>query len=226
MCPFCYIGKRKFEAALDQFPNKDYVEIIWKSFSLYPHLETNTETNIYDFLSQYKGMPLEHTKTMVKRVSDFAKSVGLDFDFDNAVIAKTTKAHQLIHLAHTQKLQDEMKERLLSAYFLEGKNVDDTPTLIQLGTEVGLTKEDLKHTLDNHLFLKEVQEDIMESRELGIHGVPYFVFNRKYGISGAQDESKFLETLHQSFNEWETENGKGLIEVIKGKDTCDIDGNC
>ena len=225
MCPFCYIGKRKFENALHKFSKKDKVHVVWKSFDLAPHMETNTDINIYEFLSVFKSIPMPEVKNLTAHVTNMAKDAGLDFNFDTTVAAKTKKAHQLMHLAIAHNLQNELKEALLKAYFIDGKNIDDIETLIVLGTSIGLKTKEIKDTFVNEKFLKAISDDIQEAKNLGIQGIPYFVFNKKYGVSGAQHESTFLDILEKSYTDWERLQEHNIIEVIQG-DHCDVDGNC
>ncbi len=225
MCPFCYIGKKQFDAALEQFDFRDEVNITWKSFELIPNLQTNTDITIQEFLIQHKGMSPEHTQLFVERIVTTASEVGLKFDFNAIVVANTIKCHQLLHFAHQKGFQDELKERLLKAYFIEGINVDNIPHLIQLGSEVGLDIDELRDVLDSSSFLTEIKQDISEAKNLGINGIPYFVFDRKYGASGAQGANKFSEILQQSHNEWKQSLAPQKLTVIDGEN-CDINGHC
>jgi len=142
------------------------------------------------------------------------------------VVANTRNAHRLIHFAQTFGKGDAMKERLLAAYFSEGKNVDDVPTLMGLGSEIGLDEQEIKVILDNGTFEEAVAQDIYESRQLGVTGVPFFVLDRKFGISGAQSDEVFTQNLEKAWAEYRKENPK--LEIISGKDgsACDIDGDC
>lgn len=225
MCPFCYIGKRKFELALATFPNKEHIEIEWKSFQLQPELLSNPSISVYEHLAQSKGWSLAQTKQISAQVSQTAAQVGLTYDFDKAVVANTFMAHVLLHIAKEQGKQNETKEALLKAYFTEGKNVDDTNILIQIAKEVGLETNQLAEELKNESHHTEVKKDIREAQQLGIRGVPFFVFDRKYAISGAQEPTAFLQTLEQSFGEWREKNPETSFVVTEGE-SCEIDGNC
>ena len=198
MCPFCYLGKHKFENALAQFAGKDEVELEWKSFQLNPGLVTDTTISIDHYLADMKGFPVEQARQMNSRLTQSGKAMGVEFNFDKIVVANSFRAQNLIHFAKEQGKQNEMEERLFQAYFTEGKNVDDIQTLILLATETGLNVDGLNEVLENKTYTDKVQKDITEARQLGIHGVPFFVFNRKYGVSGAQDSSVFLETLEKA----------------------------
>jgi predicted DsbA family dithiol-disulfide isomerase len=206
MCPFCYLGKRKFENALAQFADKEYIEVEWKSFELNPDLVTDTSLNINQYLSDIKGFPLEQAQQMSNNLTQAGKQLGLEYNFNTIVVANSFKAHNLIHFAKTQNKQNEIEERLFEAYFTEGKNIDDSEMLIQLAAEIGLNANGLDLILSKRGFAEKVQEDITEARQLGIRGVPYFIFNRKYAISGAQETPIFLDTIRKSFTEWHKEH--------------------
>lgn len=201
MCPFCYIGKRRLEAALAKFENKEHVEIIWKSYMLNPNMKTDTEKNINQYLAEIKGWSLEQAKEMNAHVTNMAKEVGLTYDFDKAIVANSLKAHCLIQLAKTKNKGNAIEERLFKAYFTEGKNVDDEKTLVELGNEIGLEESEVRLALRDLNYLNEVDKDIREAQQIGVRGVPFFVIDRKYGISGAQPESVFTETLTKAWAE-------------------------
>jgi len=198
MCPFCYIGKRKFEKALEQFEHKGEVEITWKSFQLNPGMETDPGKNINQYLAEIKGWSLEQAKEMNARVTHMAEAVGLKYDFDKAVVANSFDAHRLIQLAKTKGKGDEAEERLFKAYFTEGSNIADKETLIAIAESIGLDKAEVREMLDSGKFAGNVQEDINESQQIGVRGVPFFVFNRKYAVSGAQESDAFLEVLRKA----------------------------
>jgi len=202
MCPFCYLGKRKFENALAQFADKEHIEVEWKGFQLNSALVTNPAITIQQYLSEHKGMSLEQVKQSQNYITQSGQAVGLDYHFDKAVVANTLRAQQLLKFAHPQGKQNEMEERLFEAYFTEGLNVDDLTTLVQLAGEVGLDTTGLYNALETNQYLAQVEADIAEANALGIHGVPYFVFNRKLAVNGAQESTVFLETLRKSFVDW------------------------
>jgi predicted DsbA family dithiol-disulfide isomerase len=202
MCPFCYIGKRKFEAALAQFKDNASIDIIWKSFQLAPELKTAPNKNSHQFLAEHKGMSLEQATRMNNQVADLAQQVGLVYDFDRAIPANSFNAHRFAHLAQHHELQAKAEEALFSAYFTEGRNIDDIATLVQLGEEIGLEPTDTRIVLDSNKYAAEVQQDIYEAQQIGVRGVPFFVFDRKYAVSGAQESGVFLETLGKAFTEF------------------------
>ncbi|GAA3782140.1 DsbA family oxidoreductase [Flavobacterium ginsengiterrae] len=197
MCPFCYIGKRQLETALKQFPENEF-EIEWKSFQLDPSITPQPGKDVYTYLAERKGMTVEQSKEMHKGVTERAKSVGLDYNFDKAVISNSLEAHRIIQLAKTKKLGDEIEEIFFKAYFTEGRDLNDGPTLIELAEKAGLNKEDvLKVLQSDNLFIKEVESDINEAQEIGVQGVPFFVFDRKYAVSGAQPVEAFVQTIKE-----------------------------
>jgi len=224
MCPFCYIGKRKFEDALSRFPQKDEIEVVWKSFQLNPDMVTDPKKNITQYLSESKGWSLEQTQQIQQNVVNMAKEVGLHYNFDKAVVANSFDAHRFIQLAKTKGKGDAAEEQLFKAYFIDGKNTDDQETLISLGVEIGLDATEIKQVLDGDAFTAEVKTDIYEAQQIGVSGVPYFVFDDKYAVSGAQPTETFLGALTQSFSEHKPAikpielNGDGV--------SCDVDGNC
>ncbi|MFN8301738.1 MAG: DsbA family oxidoreductase [Saprospiraceae bacterium] len=198
MCPFCYIGKRRFEAALAQFPARDRVAVVWRSFQLDPELKTEPGKSVAQSLSEKKGWSAAQTAQMIDHVSNMARSAGLEYHFDKAVVANSFDAHRFAHYAKTRGKQDAAEERLFAAYFTEGKNTADHAVLAQIGTEIGLDSATVRAVLAGEDFSGEVHEDIELARQFGISGVPFFVFNRKYAVSGAQDVNVFLQTLQRS----------------------------
>ena len=222
-CPFCYIGKRKFEMALDKFPHKDKVKIVWKSFELDPNLTTNTKVSAIEHLSSAKGISKSQAEGMQEHVGNIAKEVGLDFNSNNTIVANSFNAHRLIQLAKTKGLGNEVEEALFKAYFEEGKNIDDKETLIQTGVSIGLNETDVKEIFASDAFAKEVRQDEMQAQSIGINGVPFFVLNNKYAVSGAQSPETFLEVLEQSWKEFEKENP---ALIITEGESCSADGNC
>ena len=223
MCPFCYIGKRRFEEALQNFEHKDAVEVEWKSFQLNPDLQTDPSLNINQYLADVKGWTLEYAQQLNDRVTQMAAEVGLKYDFDKAVVANSFDAHRFAHLAKANGLGEAAEESLFKAYFTDGLNIADHDTLTTLGTELGLDETALKQTLSTNAYAEDVKHDIAEAGYLGIRGVPFFVMNGKYAVSGAQMVPVFTETLEKSFADWQNE--KPGLDIIEG-DSCSIDGDC
>ncbi|MDO8967791.1 MAG: DsbA family oxidoreductase [Algoriphagus sp.] len=227
VCPFCYIGKRKLEKAIEKLSFKDKVEVEWKSFQLNPDQKTNPSINTLEHLSESKGWSMKQTLEITSNVVNMAAAQGLVFDFEKAVVANTRNAHRLIHLAKESGKGDAMKERLLSAYFSEGKNVDDFATLISLGKEVGLKEENIKAMLETDQFDEAVDQDIYESRQIGVKGVPFFVLDGKFGISGAQPDEVFDQTLEKAWAEFAKSNPIFDMAGNSEGESCDVDGeNC
>ena len=225
MCPFCYIGKRNYEMALAQFEYADQVEIIWKSFQLDPSLPETTSENVYEYLANRKGLGLEQVKQLHENVTNTARTVGLEYNFDKTQISNSFKAHQLIQLAKSKNLGDEAEEVLFYAYFTEGKNLSNTSVLVELGQKIGLNSSEIISALEDKRFEKNVIKDIEEAQQIGVKGVPFFVFDGKYAISGAQPIDTFLNTLVQVHKEWE-ENKNSSLSINSDGETCDTNGDC
>ncbi|MBK7710642.1 MAG: DsbA family oxidoreductase [Bacteroidales bacterium] len=225
MCPFCYLGKRKFENALDNFTGKESVSVIWKSFQLQPDLKTDTSIDIHTYLCKIKGIGIGQAKQINEHLGKSGRSVGLEYNFDKIIVANTLKAHILLHFAREQGKQNEVKEKLLKAYFTDGRNVDDIPTLIDIGNNAGLNSDGLSEALQDDNYIDAVREDIYEAQQLGIRGVPYFVFDKKYGVSGAQEPALFSEILEKSFNGWKKNNPVLTPEPGNGQ-SCTPDQIC
>ena len=227
MCPFCYIGKRHYEEAMQQFADANNIELEWKSFQLDPSIpKPYTEgKSMYQYLAERKGFSLEQSKQMHANVVQMAAKAGLKYDFDRAVVANSWDAHRVIQLAKKQGLGDAIEERFFKAYFTEGKDMADRATLVQLGKEVGLDEARVEAVLESDEFANEVRADIQRAQTIGVSGVPFFVFNDKYAVSGAQPSGVFLETLQKSFVEWRKDNPDMKLEVVGGS-VCTPEGEC
>ena len=201
MCPFCYIGKKKLEAALAQFPNKDNIEVIWKSFQLDPDVTSTDAKDYTTFLAQKKGLSTEQVKGMFQNVTTMAADVGLTLDFNKAVVANSFDAHRLTHLAAKYGKKASAKQALFAAHFTDGKDIANHDVLLAIAIAIGLDKAETEAMLKGDLYAQEVKNEITEAAQLGINSVPFFVIDRKYGISGAQDSSTFLNALEKAFNE-------------------------
>ena len=226
MCPFCYIGKRHFEQAIEKLPFKNEIEVDWKSYQLNPEYHNTSNETVYDYLSRSKGMPIEQAKQMTKQVSDMAANAGLTIDFDKNIPANTFDAHRLIHLAAKHGLQDLAEEKLFEAHFVNSKNIGEYNVLVELAIQIGLDKSEAESVLKSDQFAEAVRYDVYESQNLGIRGVPYFVMDRKYGVSGAQPVQAFTDALTQSFTEWkEIQPKTTLTSLNKNNDAiCDENG--
>ena len=197
ICPFCYIGKRRFENALKQFENADKVEVEWKSYQLNPALETQPDVNATEHLAKSKGWTMEYTREAQNHVVQMGKGEGLEFEFTKAVVANSFKAHRLTHYAKSKGKQLEMEERLFEAYFVLGLNIDDSESLKMLTSKIGLPINEVEKVLESNAFAEDVEKDLYESKQFGIQGVPYYVIDGKYGLSGAQESTTFLNALNQ-----------------------------
>jgi predicted DsbA family dithiol-disulfide isomerase len=213
MCPFCYIGKRRLEAALAQFPEKEQIEIEWRSFQLDPDMQRQPGKDLYQYLAERKGMSREQSVQMHEQVTQMAKDAGLDYHFDKAVIANSFDAHRLIQFAKTKGLGDAAEERIFHAYFTEGLDVGDLAVLTTLAEEIGLETADVTAVLNSNAFADAVDADVRESQRIGVRGVPFFVLDRKYGISGAQPAEAFKQAIEQAFGEWKAgDGGRGTVD--------------
>ncbi len=204
-CPFCYIGKRKFEAALEQFPQRDKIKINWKSFQLDPTLETRTDINTVDYFVKAKGVSREQAKQMFDGATQMAKEVGLKFNLEESVLANSFNSHRLIQMAKSKGLGNEIEEALFKVHFEEAKNIDDLNVLVETGVSIGLNANEVKEVLTSNAFEYEVKQDEMDARNIGVRGVPFFVFDNRYGLSGAQSTETFLQTLEKSWEEYSKE---------------------
>jgi predicted DsbA family dithiol-disulfide isomerase len=202
VCPWCYIGMRRLEAGVAAFVkgrrDAPPVEVEFHSFQLSPDLPIDFDGTSTDFLVQHKGIAEAQVHHLHERISGIAATVGLAYDFGTVRPTNTLKAHQVLHLAKTLGLQQDMKERLLSAHFVEGRHVGRDEELAELAGEVGLEREQVLRSLKDEEFLPEVRADQRLAAQLGIRGVPFFVIAGKYGISGAQAPEVFTEALTQS----------------------------
>ncbi|MDJ0335398.1 DsbA family oxidoreductase [Salinibacterium sp. G-O1] len=194
-CPWCYIGKRKFEAGAAQFGGE--VEVEYHSFELAPDTPVDFDGTPTDYLSQRKGIPAEQVTQMLANVTDIAKSVGLDYDYDHVHQTNTIISHELLHFAKSKGRQIEMKERLLDAYFVRGEHVGRIPNLVAIAEELGFDAAEVTEALESHRFLADVKADVALAQEYGIQGVPFFVIDGTYGVSGAQDAATFANVLTQ-----------------------------
>ncbi len=203
MCPFCYIGKRHLEKALETFPARDQVEIEWKSYQLDPTIPLSFEepVGVYAYLADRKGWSLEQSEQMHDRVVEMAATVGLEYNFDRAVVANSLYAHRVIQLAKEKGLDDAIEEIFFRVYFTDGKDLASVATLVALGEEAGLEAEEIRAAIGSEELAYRVSQDIQEGVNLGVRGVPFFVFDRQYGISGAEPIQVFIDTLNQTIQD-------------------------
>ncbi|WP_114820151.1 DsbA family oxidoreductase [Chryseobacterium sp. KLBC 52] len=201
MCPFCYIGKNNFEQALNKLPFKDEVEVEWKSFQLDPSLDPKETQDTLQYFREKKGFPETQATQMLGQVTQMGKGAGIDFNFGKTLITNTFSAHKLLHLAKKHNKSNEMEEALFIAHFIDGKNVGDTEVLVALAESLGIDKEEARQAITTDQLDDEVNQDIQEARNNGISGVPFFVLNGKYAVSGAQPAEVFENALQQTYKE-------------------------
>jgi predicted DsbA family dithiol-disulfide isomerase len=203
-CPWCYIGKRNLEQALGSIAADDdapQVEVTFHSFELSPDTPVDFDGGPIEFLSERKGMPREQVVQMLDHVTSVAKNAGLDYHFELQQQTNTVKAHELLHFAKQRGLQHEMKERLMEAYFVKGEHVGRIDDLVELAAEVGLDRDEVRAALESEQYLSAVRQDQQQARAYGIQGVPFFVIDGKYGISGAQPADAFVNVLRDRWSE-------------------------
>ncbi|PZR54222.1 DsbA family oxidoreductase [Xylanimonas oleitrophica] len=194
-CPWCYIGKRRFEAAVAAFDGE--VEVEFHSFELSPDTPVDYEGTPAQFLAERKGLPMPQVEQMIQQVTDIAASVGLEYDYAHMHQTNTVKAHELIHYAKAHGRQAEMKEALLKAYFVDGGHVGRVQDLADLAAGMGFDRDDVVAALEAGTYTADVKADVQQAAAYGINGVPFYVFDGKYGVSGAQEPATFAQVLAQ-----------------------------
>ncbi|SEH44803.1 Predicted dithiol-disulfide isomerase, DsbA family [Halobacillus karajensis] len=220
VCPFCYIGKRRLEEALDQFPGKN-IEIAYKSFELDPNAERNTESNMHEKLASKYGRSLEEAREMTQNMTEQAKMVGLDFHFDSVIPTNTFDAHRVSQLANEKEVGKAFTERFFKAVLTNGQDIGDPATITELAAEAGLDRDEVTTVLQGERYTDAVRRDEAEAQQIGVQGVPFFVINRKYAISGAQPTEVFVQGLEKAlaeetetpvFEDLSSENGAACTE--------------
>jgi predicted DsbA family dithiol-disulfide isomerase len=200
-CPWCYIGKRRFEQALDRFEHRDDVDVVWRSFELDPSAPRNAGMPQEELLAKKYGMPIERARAMNARMTAEASKEGLEFHVDRVQVGNTFDAHRLVHLAAESGQAGAMKERLMRAYFTEGEAVGDPATLQRLAAEVGLDDASVRDVLGGDRLAADVRADESRAHAFGVSGVPFFAIDERYGVSGAQTPDVLLEALRQAHTE-------------------------
>lgn len=219
-CPFCYIGKVRFEEALTQFEHKDQVEVIYKAYQLNPEAPKVMTGTAYESFAKGHGTTVEQAKARFKMFTDNAKTVGLDYRYDIIQMTNTLDAHRLAKWANTFGKEEQLTSRLMKAYFTEGKNIADYETLVSLAEEIGLSKTEAITVLNSQSYQEQVNNEQLEARQIGVQGVPFFVLNRKYGVSGAQQTAYFKQALEQI---WAEENPLKTLNNQDESLSCDHD---
>lgn len=223
MCPFCYIGKRRIESAIAQFEHKNAVEIEWKSFQLDANFVASEGDNLTEHLAEKYQKDTEWAQEMMDNMTQNAKNSGLDFHFEKAVMANSFHAHRLLHLAKEHQLGNELKELLFKAYLTDGKNIGDLETLKHLGIEVGLATILIDDVLQSDAYSENVKQDIEMAQKIGVQGVPFFVLDNKYAISGAQHVDTFVQTIEKVWQEGQFDSKITVINT-PSEGSCDING--
>jgi predicted DsbA family dithiol-disulfide isomerase len=217
-CPWCYVGKRRFEAALARFEHADDVRVVWRSFELDPEAPAERGGDRAEHLAAKYGMSVEQARQAERQMTETAAGDGLDFRFDIARAGNTFDAHRVVHLADKHGLGDAMKERLLLAYFSQGELVSDHETLHRLAVEVGVPADEVAEVLATNGYADEVREDERTARGLGISAVPTFVVDRALGASGAQPPDALLGLLRQGWA------NRRPVTVAAAGESCGVDG--
>jgi predicted DsbA family dithiol-disulfide isomerase len=222
-CPWCYIGRRRFEKALGQFEHGDQVEVIWRSFELDPYAPKEYPGTVTDMLVEKKGIDRRRAEAMNQHVTDLAAQEGLEYHLETARVGNSFDAHRLIHLAAYYNLQDAMKERIQKAYFTESQSFSDHDTLVRLAVEVGLDADEVRSTLETNAYAEAVRNDERRAAMIGVTGVPFFLFDERYAVSGAQPTELFLTAFNRAWAD-----SHPIVELVSGDadaGACD-DGAC
>lgn len=201
VCPFCYIGKRRLEKALDNFKHSDEVEVIYHSYQLDPYAEKGTGENMYQSLANKYNVSYEEAVDMSSNVVEQAKMTGLEYNLDSAIQTNTYEALMLTYFAREKGKEKEYIERVMKAYFTDSLDIGSYEVLMSLGEEVGLNKDEILAVLKEDRYRSEFTNDIMLASNYEISAVPFFIINEKYAISGAQPMNSILKVLEQVYNE-------------------------
>lgn len=200
VCPFCWIGKRQFEAALEKFEHAGEVEVIYRSFELDPNTPSDIDMDVYDMLSKKYSITREQAIESNVRVAQSGAAVGIEFHVEKARVANSFNSHRLIHFANANGKSHEAFEALHKAYFSDGVRIDDIDELVKVGVELGFEENELREILQSGAFSEDVRADEQRAREIGVTGVPFFLIDDRYAISGAQGTENFLAALNQIQN--------------------------
>jgi predicted DsbA family dithiol-disulfide isomerase len=223
VCPWCAIGKRRFEAALSRFSHRDEVTVRWRSFELDPTAPQERAGTLVEHLAEKYGTSPAQASGMIRQMSDTAAVEGWEFALHSARGGNTVDAHRLIHLGAERGIQDAVKERLLRAYLTEGERIGDPETLARVAVDAGLDEAEVREVLGSDRFLDAVRADERQAQAYGISGVPFFVIDGRYGVSGAQPTDELLQVLDTAWAE--AHPGHLLTPAGGSGDTC-ADGSC
>ncbi len=226
VCPFCYIGKRRLEQSLETFANRNAVTVEFKSYQLDPNAEEKPDQNMYEYLAKTKGIPIEQVKQMTKQIEKQAAEAGLTYCFDTMQHTNTFTAHRLVKYAERHGKGNELAEKLMYAFFTDSQLISDHSTLQSIATDVGLDKEAVALVLRSSDYARNVKADQEQAREIGVQGVPFFVFNEKYALSGAQPVDVFSQALDQVWQEAQTEKKLQSLNPKGSKTTYCTDEGC
>lgn len=220
VCPFCYVGKKKIEKAINELNAQDNVKITWHSFQLDPSFPKGSSSPTMAYLAKHKGIPLEQVKMMSSQLASQGKNYGIDFQFENSKSFNTWDAHRLIQWAESMGKSNELKEAFMLNYFTKGTDLSQTENLLLVVQEIGLSKNEAKRILDSDEFSSDVSLDIKQAQQIGIRGVPFFILNKKSSISGAQEDQVFKDALISALQN----SGMKMVEGANG--VCLPNGEC
>lgn len=228
-CPYCYIGKRKFEKALSQFEHRDEINLEWHSYELNPNLPKKaSDMSFVEYFSREHGATIDEVNAFCQKLAALAKEQGLDFNYDKLIVANTSDALRLVKLANESGLADEAEEALFDAYFVKSKDVSDRTTLVEIGTQIGLSSMSVENMLDSDRYIEQIEKDIDYSENgLNLEYVPFYYFNNKHIIQGSIEVNDYLDMLEKAYSEWKEQGiGKGDGEKRSGGRSCSADGVC
>jgi predicted DsbA family dithiol-disulfide isomerase len=220
ICPWCAIGKANLDRALERFDGADRVEIVWHSFELDPNAPAALAGDHAEQLARKYGMPVEQARKSIDRVVTTARGVGLDFRYDRIRPGNTFDAHRVIHLAAERGLQTQVKERMFHGYFTEGAAIGLPEEVERLAVDAGLDAEEVAEVLESDAYAAEVRADEADAHQLGATGVPFFVFDGRYAVGGAQPPDVLLEVLQRCWRE----RTPGVEVLAVADDVCGPDG--
>lgn len=227
-CPYCYIGKKKLQQALEQFPHKDKIVLEYHCYELNPNLPKKAlEKSFFDYFAESHRMTLDEVKANCQQIAELGKTVNIDFNFEKLVVANTSDALRVEKLAQSKGLADKIGDLFYKAYFTDGKDVSDRATLIRIGTQIGLTESEIIKMLDSDAYLMEMEKDIDYSENgLNLEYIPFYLFNNKHIVQGSISVEDYLNVLTKSYDEWEKSGvAHDPTDIISGQ-SCSIDGVC